>query len=221
MDKPPIQPRPLSPEGQRALDAASARRGYLLPYHRMLAASAPGLLEAYDAFYEALTLKPRVLTPAQRETVWAALLAAVREVHGFIHMRRAAAAGMSEADIVRAVAIASVAESYGIMGFAAGSWPAWTQPETVEAAYLRQFDCAADGLDPMRAHLAAVGCHGARRERAGTILHLRHAFRHGATPEQVCEGLSYMLIPCGGNTLIEAVSYWEEAAAAGLAPGPY
>ena len=41
------------------------------------------------------------------------------------------------------------------------------------------------------------------------------------SPEQVCEGMSYMLLPCGGNTLIEAVSYWEAAAKEGLVPGPY
>ncbi len=43
----------------------------------------------------------------------------------------------------------------------------------------------------------------------------------GATPAEVCEGLSYLLLPCGGNTLIEAVSFWEDAARDGLVPGPY
>lgn len=60
-DEPPGFSEPLSPEGE-------------------------AILAAYDAFYESLTLVPRALTPVERETVWAILLAAAREVHGFIHM---------------------------------------------------------------------------------------------------------------------------------------
>lgn len=221
MEDAPITPRPLTPEGQAILDEVEGKRGYLLPYHRMFAASAPSLLRDYDAFYETLTLRPRVLRPAQKETVWAALLAVAREVHGFIHMRRAVAAGLSQADIVRAVTLAAITESYGVMRFSAESWAAWTLPAELEASYLSVYDNAATGLDPMLAHLAGAVCQGARRDKGGTILHLRHAFAHGATPEQVCEGMSYMLLPCGGNTLIEAVSYWEAAAKEGLVPGPY
>ena len=221
MDAPPITPRPLTPEGQAILDAVQAKRGYLLPYHRMFAASAPKLLERYDAFYESLTLEARVLTPVQKETVWAALLAVARELHGFIHMRRAVAAGLSQADIVRAVSLAAITESFGVMRFSAESWSAWTLPADIETAYCAMFDAAAAGLDPMLAHLAGAVCQGARRDRAGTVLHLKRAFAQGATPAQVCEGMSYMLLPCGGNTLIEAVSYWEDAAKEGVVPGPY
>lgn len=221
MTNAPITPRPLSPEGAAALAEAEARRGYLLPYHRMFAASAPELLRSYDAFYQSLTLAQRVLTPVERETVWASLLAAVREVHGFIHMKRAVAAGLNEADIVRAIAIAGVTESYAIADFAGTNWAAWTLPAAMEAAYLRIFEAARGDLDPALAHLAALVCHGAHRNRAGMTLHLKQAFAAGMTPAKVCEGLSYMLIPCGGNTLIEAVSFWEDAARAGLVPAPY
>ena len=76
-------------------------------------------------------------------------------------------------------------------------------------------------LDPKLAHLTALVCHGARRHEAGMVIHLKAAFAAGMKPEEATEGLSYMLIPCGGNTLIEAVSYWEKAAAGGLVPPPY
>lgn len=221
MTAPPLTPRPLSPEGAAALATAERKRGYLLPYHRMFAASAPQLLVDYDAFYEQLTLKPRVLTPYQKETVWAALLAAAREAHGFIHMQRAVAAGLGEADMVRAVAIAATTEAFATMRFAGDHWSAWTMPQALEAAYLAMFESVCGDLDAMLAHLAALVCHAARREEAGTKLHLAHAFAAGASPAQVCEGLSYMLIPCGGNTLIEAVRYWEEAARDGAVPAPY
>src|SRR5258705_8228391 len=81
------------PDRDAVLAAVKAKRGYLLTYHRMLAADDPALLAAYDAFYERLTLRPRVLTPQERELVWAALQVAAREAHGHIHMRRALAAG--------------------------------------------------------------------------------------------------------------------------------
>jgi alkylhydroperoxidase/carboxymuconolactone decarboxylase family protein YurZ len=221
MDAPPIEPRPLPPDAASVLAAVEAKRGYLLPYHRMFAASAPELLRSYDAFYESLTLVPRILSPAERETVWAGLLAAAREVHGFIHMKRAVKAGLTQADIVRAVAIAAVTDGFATMQFSGDNWAAWTLPDDLEQMYLATFDSVCRELDRKLAHLTALVCHAARRHQAGMTLHLRHAFAAGATPGEICEALSYLLLPCGGNTLIEAVSFWEQAAKAGLVPGPY
>ena len=214
MQQPPIPPRPLPPKAAEILAAVEAKRGYLLPYHRMFAASSPALLEQYDAFYEQLTLVPRVLSPVERETVWAGLLAAAREVHGFIHMKRAVKAGLTEADIVRAVAIASATEGYATMSFSGENWAAWTLPAALERTYLAMVAAVSGDLSPKLAHLTALVCHAARRNRGGMILHLRLAMQAGATPAEVCEGLSYLLLPCGGNTLIEA-------ARDGLVPGPY
>ncbi len=221
MQQPPIPPRPLPPKAAEILAAVEAKRGYLLPYHRMFAASAPALLEQYDAFYEQLTLVPRVLSPAERETVWAGLLAAAREVHGFIHMKRAVKAGLTEADIVRAVAIAAATEGYATMSFSGENWAAWTLPAALEQVYLAMVAAVSRDLSPKLTHLTALVCHAARRDRGGMVLHLRLAVEAGATPAEICEGLSYLLLPCGGNTLIEAVSFWEEAARNGLVPGPY
>jgi alkylhydroperoxidase/carboxymuconolactone decarboxylase family protein YurZ len=208
-------------DGAAVLAEVERKRGYTLPYHRLFAAHAPELLRDYDRFYESLTLVPRFLTAAQRETVWAGLLAAAREVHGFIHMRRATAAGMTNDDIARAVAIAAVTEAFAVMGFSGTHWSAWTLPGALQTRYLALFDAAREGLDAGLAHLTAAVAMAARRDRAGTILHLRQAFDLAITPAQVCEGLSYLLLPCGGNTLIEAVSFWEDAAKDGVLPAPY
>jgi alkylhydroperoxidase/carboxymuconolactone decarboxylase family protein YurZ len=208
-------------DGEAILAAVEAKRGYTLPYHRLFARHAPELLRDYDRFYESLTLARRLLTPVQRETVWAGLLAAAREVHGFIHMRRATAAGMSHDDIARAVSIAAVTEAFAVMTFSGSNWSAWTLPEALEARYLALFEAAAVGLDPGLAHLTAAVAMAAKRDRAGTVLHLARAFANRITPGEACEGLSYLLLPCGGNTLIEAVSFWEEAAKAGVLPAPY
>jgi alkylhydroperoxidase/carboxymuconolactone decarboxylase family protein YurZ len=208
-------------DGGAILAEVEKKRGYTLPYHRLFAAHAPELLRDYDRFYESLTLAPRILTPVQRETVWAGLLAAAREVHGFIHMRRATAAGMTNDDIARAVAIAAVTEAFTVIAFSGANWSAWTLPAALEARYLALFNAASAGLEPGLAHLTAALAMAARRERAGTVLHLRLAFAHGMTPAQACEGLSYLLLPCGGNTLIEAVSFWEDAAKDCVLPAPY
>lgn len=210
----------MSEKGQQILASVEAKRGYTLPYHRMMAASSPDLLATYDAFYEQLTLVPRILTPVERETVWAGLLAAAREVHGFIHMKRAEKAGMNRDDIARAVAIAAVAQSWDIFSFSGTHWSSWTMPDAVEERYLALFETARGTLDPKLAHLVALVCHGACRREDAMVLHLKAAFAAGIRPEKVAEGLSYMIIPCGGNTLIEAVSYWENAAQHGFVPSP-
>ncbi|WP_439579656.1 carboxymuconolactone decarboxylase family protein [Elioraea sp.] len=208
-------------DGAAILAEVEAKRGYTLPYHRMFAAHAPGLLRDYDRFYESLTLVPRVLTPRERETVWAGLLAAAREVHGFIHMRRAVAAGLSGDDVARAVAIAAVTEGLAVLGFAGAHWSRWALPAALKAQYLAAFDTVRGALEPRLAHLVAATCQAARRHREGMILHLAESCAAGATAPQICEALSYLLLPCGGNTLIEAVGFWEEAARDGVLPPPY
>ena len=210
-----------TPDGAAILAEVEAKRGYTLPYHRLFAAHAPALLRDYDRFYQSLTLEPRVLAPRERETVWAGLLAAAREGHGFIHMRRAVAAGLASDDIARAVAIAAVTEGFAVLGFAGTHWSQWTLPDALRTRYLAAFDAVRGDLAPALAHLVAATCHAARRERHGTVLHLGLAFAAGATAAQATEALSYLLLPCGGNTLIEAVSFWEEAARDGVLPAPY
>jgi alkylhydroperoxidase/carboxymuconolactone decarboxylase family protein YurZ len=212
---------PSAADGAAILAEVEAKRGYALPYHRMFAAHAPRLLRDYDRFYDSLTLAPRVLTPRERETVWAGLLAAAREVHGFIHMRRAMAAGLSTDDIACAVAIAAVTKGLGVIDFAGTHWPRWALPDALTQRYLAAFDAVRGTLEPALAHLVAATCQAARRHRQGTVLHLIQSCAAGVTAPQICEAFSYLLLPCGGNTLIEAVEYWEEGARDGLLPPPY
>lgn len=51
-------------------------------------------------------------------------------------------------------------------------------------------------------------------------LHLREAFDAGAAPAQIAEALSYLLLPCGGPTLIDAADVWRDLARKGLVPAP-
>ena len=208
--------------GEDALRRIEAKRGYRLSYHRMLAAADPALLLAYDEFYERLTLRSRTLTPAAREIVWTALQAATREAQGTIHLKRAEAAGVSRALIADAVAIAAAVETWpALVGFGAGPWADWIPEADALTRYAAMVDAARGGIDPATAEIAAVVCHGARRTLRGLKLHLPRAFAAGATRDAIAEGLSYILLPAGGPTLIEAVEAWAEAAEAGICPSPY
>jgi alkylhydroperoxidase/carboxymuconolactone decarboxylase family protein YurZ len=89
-------------DGAAALAQIRASRGYLLSYHRLMAAHDPPLLLAYDALYHSLTLVPRALSPTEREIVWLALLVAAGQAQGRIHVDRAVALGMSPDIIAQA-----------------------------------------------------------------------------------------------------------------------
>jgi alkylhydroperoxidase/carboxymuconolactone decarboxylase family protein YurZ len=203
------------------LAAVEAKRGYLLTYHRMLAADNPELLAAYDAFYENLTLKPRVLSAIERELVWAALQVAAREAHGHIHMRRAEKLGLRSPELSDSLAIAGVVESWPALRFGPEHWSEWIKAPDIEARYLRLFETSRGAVSPAHAEVIAAVCHAARRTHDGMKLHLARAFPAGASIQQMAEALSYMLLPCGGPALIDAVAAWEEAAKAGYCPRPY
>lgn len=213
--------QPLSPTGRAALEAVESKRGYTLPYHRLFAAHCPTLLTRYDAFYESLTLDARELSPYERETVWASLLAAVQEVHGSIHLMRAREAGLSDADLARCVGLAAVTRGFATLSFSADKWTAWTDQETMLSTYRAQFAHASEGLPIGLAHLAATAAMAGQRESTGLIVHLSAALEAGMSCAQVTEALSYLLLPCGGNVLIDAVAAWEAAAEQGQVVSPY
>jgi len=210
-----------APDGAAILAAVEAKRGYLLPYHRMLGAWDPGLLAAYDGFYERLTLTRRVFTDQERELVWATLLVAAREAHGQLHMRRARKAGLGPSALAAAVAVAGAAEAWVALAFAPTHWAEWVPEDAARPRYAALFEAASLGLDPAIAEIAAIVAHAARRTHNGMAWHLPRAFAAGATQAQIAEGLSYLLLPCGGPTLIDAVDAWDAAAKAGRCPGPY
>lgn len=212
----------MSGQETDALKTVEKKRGYRLSYHRMLDASDPDLLRAYDAFYTKLTLDPRILTSAERETVWISLLVAAREEHGTIHLRRAEAAGLSRETIADAVAIAGAVEAHAAMGgFAALHWGDWTPPDDLDARYLALVDRARGSVAPDLTDLCAAVCHAARRSHAGMALHIERFVKAGGKRDALTEGLSYLLLPCGGPTLIDAVEAWAKAAETRGFAGPY
>lgn len=203
------------------IDGVKRKRGYLLPYHRMLAEHDPALLEAYDAFYSRLTLQEKVLPAREKEIVWIALLAAAREGVGSLHLERGVAAGLSLDEIRAAVAISAASEAFAATAFSAAHWSKWTPPEAMEAAYRAIVEAARGPVEPRVCELALVVCHAARADEAPMRLHLAGYFRLGGTAAALAEALAFLFLPLGGNLLIEAVDIWKRAAAELGLPPPF
>lgn len=114
----PTEPQMAGGDARRAADASHeasilarlrAKRGYLLPFHRLLARHAPAVLERYDDYYSQVWLQENVLDARTKELVAVGIHAAVLEREGLeIHLRRAVAAGATEAEIVEAMTLAGI-----------------------------------------------------------------------------------------------------------------
>jgi alkylhydroperoxidase/carboxymuconolactone decarboxylase family protein YurZ len=52
-------------------------------------------------------------------------------------------------------------------------------------------------------------------------IHLERAFRRGARREQLAEALSFVLLHCGGPTMLAALDGWLKSAKGGRIPAPY
>lgn len=203
------------------LEVLRAKRGYLLPYHRMLAAHAPDLLTRYDAFYEKLTLDQNLLSPRWKEFVWIAILAAAREGVGSLHLDRAKLAGLTQDEMETAVALSALSESFPAFRFGIEKWHGWLSPQALENGYLALVTAAAKDVEPALVELALLVCHGTRQDARAFALHLKRFTEAGGTPAQLSEALSYLFIPMGANLLIEIVEMWVHVAQAEGLPAPY
>lgn len=209
------------PKQPNLLDVVRKKRGYLLSYHRLLYDIDPELLRAYDDFYTRFTLDGNVLSPVEKETVWVALEVATRARVGTIHLKRAVKAGMGKDAIADAMALAAACESLDALTFSADAFGQWTDEPRLVKRYLRAFDAARGRTRPMLADIAAVVAHAGRRCPAGMRIHLVRAFKAGAKRAQVAEALSFVLLHCGGPTMLAAMDCWVETAKRGRVPAPF
>jgi alkylhydroperoxidase/carboxymuconolactone decarboxylase family protein YurZ len=210
-----------TPTAKQLLEQMFAKRGYLLPYHRLLGESDPALLATYDELYTRLTLDERSLTLEEREIVWAALLGTTREGIGTFHLDRGLQAGMTQESISDAMAIAAACEAFDALHFSQRAFSNWVSEEMAMKRYATLFEASRGSIPGPVAEVAAVVCHAARRNAAGMRVHLVRAFGVGVRREQMAEGLSYVLLHRGGPTMIEAAACWELAATELGVPGPY
>ena len=205
----------------KTLEQVGGKRGYLLPYHKMLAAYDGELLAKYDAFYTRLTLTQKTLTDREKEFVWVTLLVAVREGHGTLHLRRADAAGLPRAHMHIAINLAGIAESRPATAFAKQFWQDWAPDASMDELYFANIAAARGDVPEALVELALATAHASKRDAASLQLHIKRFFAAGGKPAALVEALAFLLLPCGGPTLIDAVDAWAEAAPDGKIPSPF
>lgn len=83
-------------------DDLKARRGYLLPHHRVLARWDPAFLQSYEEFVDASHFRPRLLSEETKDLLFLAVQVAVGAPAEIIsaYIRRCRASGWSVEEIV-------------------------------------------------------------------------------------------------------------------------
>jgi len=203
------------------LDMIQAKRGYLLPFHKMLAVHDPELLRRYDHFYEKMTLEQNVLTPFEKEFVWIAILAAAREGVGSLHLDRAKIAGLSRSEMEQAVSLAAMAESFPAFFFGIEKWGEWLHSEAIEKNYLELVEKSGQGIAPALVELAMLTAHGIRLDPVAFGIHLKRFFAFGGSTAQLSEALTYLFNPKGANMVLDVAAMWEAVAEKLSLPKPY
>ena len=118
-------------EAQQYIDGMYQDRGYVVDFHKIMAAADFEWLKAYNAFAETTYVKQRHLDRKTREMVQAAVLATLRaEVdHIAEHVRQALAHGATSEEVLGA--LECVAVPMGALGFSQGL-KAWAKVAGVQ-----------------------------------------------------------------------------------------
>ena len=113
-------------EKQEYLDEMVRARGYVLPYHKVLAETDLDALRAINGLIEAVYLKERRLDRKTKELLFVLSLTVMRSERGHIksHIRAALDAGASEEEVLEAIEI-SLPEA-GVVAFQHG-FDAWRE----------------------------------------------------------------------------------------------
>src|ERR687897_2057013 len=121
-------------EKQAYVDEMAEKRGYVLDYHKVMAAQDFEVLQAANGLIEAAYLKERRLDRKTKELIFIVSLTVMRASKGHIasHIRVALDLGLSEEEILEAMEIA-IPEA-GIVAFQAGfeAWREVTGAEGIE-----------------------------------------------------------------------------------------
>jgi 4-carboxymuconolactone decarboxylase len=106
--------------GARLLRSMKRRRGYILPFHELLASRDPAFLRSYDAFLDATLLAQRRLDRRTKELVLTGVLTAIAapRKHIAAHVQAAIAAGATQEDVLEALEL--VLPSAGVARFMEG-----------------------------------------------------------------------------------------------------
>ncbi len=113
-------------EKQAYIDEMAKKRGYVLDYHKVMAAQDFEVLQAANGIVDAAYLKQRTLDRKTKELIFVVSLTVMRASKGHIksHINAALEAGATEEEVLEAIEI-SIPEA-GIVAFQTG-FEAWRE----------------------------------------------------------------------------------------------
>ena len=211
-----IPPLPTPEELRERLETLRVVRGFLLPHHGAMAAFAPDLHTAYNQMYAALTLTDRHLSPIEKETVWLAILIAVREGIGTHHVDLFRKHGGTTTQANAVIQLTGYAGAATAFAFVDQHWSAEFPGLDGQTGYLDGMRrLCADALDPALGNLALAAVHAALGQDWGVAAHIRAAYADGMSEDKLAEAISLIIWPCGVNRFVEACTVWHELMHAG------
>jgi alkylhydroperoxidase/carboxymuconolactone decarboxylase family protein YurZ len=204
-------------EVRRSLAGLREKRGYLLPHHGLLAVAEPGLLEAYDATYTALTLTPRVLSERQKEIVWLIILVSTGEAIATHHIDRLRKGGGTDEDLNAAIAFAAWAEGAPHFNFVKAHWGPHLPNYDPIREYRKGIDAllAVHPVDVAAVELGLAAAHQCHRRWDWVREHIRGAYRESVDERAIAEALSLAMFPGGVPNFVDACVHWRDLIEAG------
>ena len=191
------------------------KRGYILPYHELFFFVDPGLLDAYDHFYENLTLVSRHLDNKTKELIWFAILIGVQEKAGTLHIKRGIKAGIGDREFSEVLALCQVAMGIEAITFIEDNWQEHLPGVAPWTIYQDLLDKVTKEMviSPRAIELIFIGIYTAlpHLQKEALRLHLKRAKDQGVKDVEICEAMSYVFIPRGANALIEASAVLQQA----------
>lgn len=199
----------------QVLESVRKKRGYTLSYHQLFASLNPELLSRYDSFYEALTLLQGHLEPKEKELVWIAILAIADEEAGSIHLKRAEKVGITTDEIAVSLSIAQLVKGFRIWPFVQKNWKSDLPNLDEYATYDSIVDrvVGSSGLDPKLVELIFIGAATTNADAALLEHHFIRAETIGVPEEKIAEAMSFIIIPRGGNMLLDMANVLRDVVA--------
>jgi alkylhydroperoxidase/carboxymuconolactone decarboxylase family protein YurZ len=194
----------------RRLDAVRAKRGYLLPHHGLLAVADPALLEAYDAAYTALTLRPRHLDDRRKEFVWLGILIATDEAIATHHIAKFRDAGGDDAEIEAAVRLAGFARSLPAFAFAGDAWGRHLPGYETQAAYRAALTALLSDrrVAPGLVEMALAAVHACLKQWRALEWHVEGAYAAQVPEVELAEAISLTMFPGSVPVFVDACAVW-------------
>ena len=192
------------------LAPVTAKRGYLLPHHGLMAVAAPDLLRGYEAAYQAMTLDRRALGDFDKEFIWMAILVVSDEPLGTHHLAKFREAGGTDAQYETAVRLAGQGFALPAYRFTGDHWSELVTAYGNEAAYRGALDAllSGRGIDPVLAELTMLAVHTCLRQHDAVAWQIDGLYRLAADERAIADALALTMWNGSVPNFIYACGIW-------------